>query len=155
MRTRKKFNSEKYIADFNNIKQALIATDEAFTREDLLNCLKNIGLPSSNTFVGGIVESGIIVRIGRNRYAFPDKKPVHKDLLAKAYEIYQNNNKKYRSNRKTSAEPQELPVEELPKEEPEEVPNSTPEATIQFAIDLLKENGYLIYRPAYMVYEAI
>jgi hypothetical protein len=142
----KKFIAENYIASLNTIKQSLqLQGDIPFSKERILKCLENCGLPSNATFWTAFRNSGVIQQTSRGMYKFYNREPIHVDTLKKIYRSYQNLINKY-CNKKNKTAPLEetVSVEELSIETDE-----------QRAIKLLKNLGYVIFAPIGVLYSKV
>lgn len=142
-----KFNATDHIAEFNNIKRAMQATGRPFSKKEIIKALKNCGFPSSSTFWSVFRNSGLIKDVSRGFYEFTTKEPIHAEALAKVHRDYLSLGHVY-NNKKPSVEKEKAT-------EPENLPKDDPKAMTQFAIDLLKEQGYQIFAPVGMIYSQV
>lgn len=115
-----------HIAALNTVKSALVIKNMPFTKETLLEGLRNCGIPANSIFWNVLNSENIIARVSKNTFAFTSKEPIHVSVLARLYKKYQEIKKKYY----TKSQKQEKPIEK---------------DLIQEAIKLLKANGYKIY----------
>ena len=128
------FKAEKHIAALNNAKAATQVTGRPFSKEDMLRMLKGSGIPSNPHFWKAFKDSGIIQKVGTDKYMFTSKEPIYKDRLQNVYNTYKNSLAYYK------------------KKEVVETAKVIEQPSIEDAIKLLKENGYDILAPVGVMY---
>ena len=146
--SKKSFNPDECISALNSAKQALQMTERPFTKETVLKSLAGCGLPTNNTFWTAFRNSGILQEVSKGKFMFVSKEPIYVGALRGVKTRYHELQRRY--NRR-----KEEPKVEAPKQdEPvvEEVAKHDPQAMTQFAIDLLKEQGYQIFAPVGIIY---
>lgn len=149
--SKKSFNSELCIGPLNNVKRGLQMADRPFSKETMLNSLKSCGLPVNGTFWSVFRNSGIIQEVSKGYFMFTSKEPIYVGTLNAIKHKYQQLTRKYAQNNKRNNI-----VEEAEVLTPEvNTVNNNPDATIQSAINLLKENGYKIFAPVGVVYQQV
>lgn len=146
--SKRSFNPEQCIGPLNNIKRGLQMTERPFTKETMLNSLKGCGLPTNSTFWSVFRNSGVIQEVSKGKFMFTSKDPIYVGTLNTIKTKYKELARRYNSNKKP-----EVPES---KEEPkDELPENDPLTLTQFAIDLLKEQGYQIFAPVGVVYQQL
>lgn len=138
------FDPKKCIGPLNNAKQALQWKNVPFDKETLLNNLKACGLPTNNIFWSALRKSNILQEVSKGKYMFTSKEPIFVGALEEVKKSYQGIIKKH--NNKQSKKKVEDTLE---------IPENDPKAMTQFAIDLLKEQGYKILAPVDIVYKEV
>lgn len=126
-------------------------TGRPFSKESMLNSLKGCGLPTNSTFWSVFRNSGIIQEVSKGQFMFASKDPIYVGTLNSIKRKYQELARRYNQSNKP-------PKAEEPKKEPapkEALPENDPMAMTQFAIDLLKEQGYQIFAPVGVVYQQL
>lgn len=147
--SKRSFNPEQCISLLNNIKRGLQMTDRPFTKETMLNSLKSCGLPTNSTFWSVFRNSGIIQEVSKGKFVFTSKDPIYVGTLNTIKAKYKELSRRYNNSNKKPEAPES-------KEEPkDELPETDPLALTQFAIDLLKEQGYQIFAPVGVVYQQL
>lgn len=147
--SKRSFNPYECIGPLNNIKKAMQLTGRPFNKETILNSLKSCGLPTNKTFWGAFRKSGILQEASKGQFMFTSKNPIFVGELIKIQEKYQELSRRYKNN---SVQKQDTPKPEEKEETQNELPENDPLALTQFAIDLLKEQGYLIFAPTCIEY---
>lgn len=117
-------------------------TEKPFNKQTIVEGLKECGFPVSDIFWREFRDM-LLEKTGKDSFIFKSKKPIFVGMLETIQNRACNYQNKY-SSKNTKHEPEEVPIIE-----------NDPKATIQFAIDLLKEEGYLICKPVGTVYEEI
>lgn len=149
---KKSFNPEDCIAALNNLKKGYKMRNLPFSGKQLRSGLHNCGLPSSNTFFKAFKDSGIIQEVSRGKYMFSDDKPIHVSRLStiqrKYLELGRQYSKRFQQKSKIKPNTELTEVLTCPIEE-------DPKALIQFAIDLLKDQGYQILAPVGIIYKSL
>jgi hypothetical protein len=144
----KDFKPEEHIADLNNLKRNLMCLNRPFSRSLFISGLKGIGLPDNDVFWMAVKRSGIVQQLSRGCYIFKNDKPIHISVLAKIHKDYRkivcDYSKTYRE--KHSSKEVEKPVEAHVQLEP------VHELTEENAVKLLKELGYIIYKPEVAIF---
>lgn len=141
---RSNFDANAHIAELNNVKKALQATERPFSKRTILDSLKGCKLPYNSKFWRIFRDSGLVQETSRGMFMFTSKEPINIHALEKVYKNYQLSLRRYNEKAKK------------PKVETQEVtPEENPEAMIQFAIDLLKEKGYQIFAPVGVIYQQL
>lgn len=106
----------------------------------ILEALKRCGLPTTHHFWKAFRDSGIIQEVSNNKFMFSSKNPIYWERLQTVKEEYQKLSRTPNVPAVIEVEPEIVPI-----------PNS-PEAMEQFAVDLLKEKGYKLFKPAGVLY---
>ncbi len=150
--SKRSFNPQECIAPLNNIKKAMQLTGSPFSKEAMLNSLKGCGLPTNSHFWSVFRKSGILQEVSKGQFMFTSKDPIFVGELIKIQKKYQELSRRYRDN---SAQKQDTPKPEVKEEAQHEPPENDPLALTQFAIDLLKEQGYLIFAPTSIEYTQV
>lgn len=141
--SRRCFDPKECIKALNTVKQSLQWKNQPFSKETILNALKNCGLPTHSNFWRVFRESGILQEVSKGQFMFTSKEPIVWTKLQEIKTKYQELARHYAN--KTSEQV------EIPKEE---VPQSS-KVTEQSAIDLLKGKGYKILKPIGILYEEL
>lgn len=123
-------------------------TSRPFNKETMLNSLKGCGLPTNTTFWSAFRKSGIIQEVSKGQFMFTSKNPIFVGELIKIQGKYQELSRRYKNN---SVQKQDTPKPETQNE----LPENDPLALTQFAIDFLKEQGYLIFAPTCIEYTQV
>lgn len=148
--SKRSFNPQECLAPLNNIKKAMQLTGRPFSKETMLNSLKGCGLPINANFWSVFRKSGILQEVSKGQFMFVSKDPIFVGELIKIQKKYQELSHRYKNN---SAQKRDTPK---PKEETQhELPENEPLALTQFAIDLLEEQGYLIFAPTCIEYTQV
>lgn len=150
--SKRSFNPQECIAPLNNIKKAMQLTGRPFSKETMLNSLKGCGLPINTNFWSVFRKSGILQEVSKGQFMFASKDPIFVSELIKIQKKYQELSHRYKNN---SAQKQDTPKPEEKEETQHELPENDPLALTQFAIDLLKEQGYLIFAPTCIEYTQV
>lgn len=150
--SKRSFNPQECISQLNNIKKAMQLTGRPFSKESMLNSLRSCGLPTNNNFWSMFRKSGILQEVSKGQFMFASKDPIFVDELIKIQKKYQELSRRYKNN---SAQKRDTPKPEEKEETQHELPENDPLALTQFAIDLLKEQGYLIFAPTYIEYTQV
>lgn len=150
--SKRSFNPQECIGPLNNIKRAMQLTGKPFSKESMLNSLKGCGLPISANFWSVFRKSGILQEVSKGQFMFASKDPIFVGELIKIQRKYQELSRRYKDN---SAQKQATPKSEEKEETKHELPENDPLALTQFAIDLLKEQGYLIFAPTCIEYTQV
>lgn len=139
--SKKSFNPHDCIGALNTAKQALVATERPFKKETLLSSFKGCGLPTNNVFWSAFRNSGLIQEVSKGKFMFTNKEPIFVGKLVNIKAKYQEIKRNYREPiQKVES------VEVVHQEEPKQNTN------LQAAINLLKENGYLVFAPSRVEY---
>ena len=133
--SRKLFDPNDCIGALNSIKTALQAREIPFSKECILKNLKGCRLPTNSNFWKVFRESGILQETSKGMYMFTSKEPIHVKDLTQIKQKYQAIIKKYQPE---TAKPVAKPVDDLSDK-------------IEFAINFLKEQGYLVLAPSYIL----
>lgn len=96
-----------------------------------------------------VVGSKVPQEVSKGQFMFTSKDPIFVGELAKIQRKYQELSRRYRNN---GVQKQDTPKPEEKEETGHEFPENDPLALTQFAIDLLKEQGYLIFAPTCIEY---
>lgn len=152
--SRKSFVPHDCIAALNNIKKGFEMRGLPFTIKQLRESLKGCGLPYNNNFLKVFKESGILKDAGRGKYLFSDDKPIYVGTLQTIKHKYSELRRKYSEIRRQKAK-EDTPPEPEEKANEFPLPEDDPNAMIQFAIDLLKEQGYQIFAPVATIYKKL
>lgn len=147
--SKKSFNPQDCISPLNTIKQGMQMTGRPFSKEAMLKSLKGCGLPTNASFWSIFRKSGILQEVSKGQFMFTSKDPIFVGELAKIQRKYQELSRRYRNN---GVQKQDTPKPEEKEETGHEFPENDPLALTQFAIDLLKEQGYLIFAPTCIEY---
>lgn len=130
--SRKSFNPHDCIAALNTVKTAMQLEGKPFTKDKILTNLKNCGLPTNTKFWSTFRKSGLLQEVSKGQFMWMHQEPIFEGELAKIKTKYQD--LRYKKPKEAST------INEPTKDVPD----------IQSAIDLLKENGYLIFAPKYV-----
>lgn len=121
---RNNFQAIKYIEKFNQQRNSQLAESPVITTGGIVKLLKECQLPSGSAFFLEFVSSVLLSRIAKGIYIWnTPNKPVHYQVLQDIYDRYLKLSNKYQ---KTYREKKKNPE------------------TINKAIQLLKENNYII-----------
>ena len=129
----------------NNIKSVLQLRERPIAKSEMLKNLAQCGLPTNSTFWTVFRNSIIIEEVSKGMYKFKGKEPIHISALETIKRKYQEYHRKY-NQKVIKPEVQEV----LPKDNAEKK-----NATIQSAINLLKEQGYVIFAPIGIMYSKL
>jgi hypothetical protein len=151
------FVAEDFIAGLNTVKSGLQWKGVPFSKKEILTCLKNCGLPSNSTFWMAFRASGVVQEVSKGSYMFSSKEPIHVSVLARIYKQYQKLVRTYSDNQKQKKQSEKVEIPEVLEEEPIQENHAKEEldATEQFAIDLLKDLGYLVLAPMGTLYARV
>lgn len=150
--SKRSFNPQECIGPLNNIKKAMQLIGKPFSKESILNNLKSCGLPINSNFWSVFRNSGILQEISKGQFMFTSKDPIFVGELIKIQRKYQELLRRYKDN---SAQKQATPKPEEKEETKHKLPKNDPLALTQFAIDILKEQGYLIFAPTCIEYTQV
>lgn len=145
--SRRSFEPIDCIKQLNTAKQGLQWKNRPFDKETILSTLKNCGLPNNNNFWRVFKNSGILQEVSKGQFMFTSKENIRFEKLVELKKKYQEINRIYKDNT-TSRREQDI-------ERTEELPENDPKAMTQFAIDLLKDQGYKIFAPVGMLYKQL
>lgn len=126
-------------------------TGRPFSKESMISSLKGCGLPVNSTFWSVFRNSGILQEVSKGKFMFASKDPIFVGTLQKIKAKYQELAHKYKQGNKPQ-KVEEAKPEEVTKEE---LPENDPQAMTQFAIDFLKEQGYLVFAPTNIEYTMV
>ncbi len=126
-------------------------TGRPFSKESMISSLKGCGLPVNSTFWSVFRNSGILQEVSKGKFMFASKDPIFVGTLQKIKAKYQELAHKYKQSNKLQ-KVEEAKPEEIAKEE---LPENDPQAMTQFAINLLKEQGYLVFAPTNIKYTMV
>ena len=137
----------------HEFKKALVESNRTFTKEEFLQGLKEIGIPSNKHFWAAILncvlpeqKCKLLTKVRKNAFVFTKpKSPIYWGDLQFIYDSYKRTIDKYSQTQK---EKKSLP--EMPNEEKAEDDNLSPK--IREAIDLLKSHGFEILAPVATLY---
>lgn len=151
------FAAENYIASLNTMKSGMQWKGKPFSKKEILECLRNCGLPSNGTFWMAFRKSGVIQEVSKGSYMFSSKEPIHVSVLARIYKSYQDLTKAYSDNKKQKEPSEKVETPEVVVKQPAQEVDAKEklEATEQFAIDLLRDLGYLILAPVGTLYARV
>ena len=142
---KKSFDPAKCIIALNNIKSVLQLREKPISKSEMLKNLAQCGLPTNSTFWTVFTNSIIIEEVSKGMYKFKGKEPIHISALETIKRKYQEYHRKY--NKKViKPKVQEVLPEDNAKEK---------DTTIQSAINLLKEQGYMIFAPIGIMYSKL
>ena len=142
---KRSFNPEECIAALNDIKRSMQMTGRPFTKKAMLENLKRCGLPTNSTFWSVFRNSRILQEVSKGEFMFVSKDPIYVGVLKTLKEKYQELIRRYNNSNKKP-----------PKEEfKDKLPETDSLALIQSAIDLLKKQGYQIFKPVEVVYHKL
>lgn len=145
---KKSFDPAKCIIALNNIKSVLQLREKPISKSEMLKNLAQCGLPTNSTFWSIFRNSIIIEEVSKGMYKFKGKEPIHISALETIKRKYQEYHRKY--NKKViKPEVQEI----LPEKKKDNVEEKN--TTIQSAINLLKEQGYVIFAPIGIMYSKL
>ena len=122
----KSITPEKFAEKINTLRQNTDRT--TFTKEEIMILLKREGLPCSSSYFTTYSKYGIVTKVKRGKYVFPET-PIYVGVIHTALtEVreYMLNANKNSLNRKNGEDLNEK---------------------INQAIDLLKLNGFLVFKP--------
>lgn len=148
--SRKSFNPHDCIAALNTVKTAMQLEGKPFTKEKMLTNLKNCGLPTSNEFWSAFRKSGLLQEVSRGQFMWMRQEPIFEGELARIKAKCRELRNRYKKATPTAVST--LPVREEVKND---IPENDPKAMTQFAIDFLKEQGYLIFAPTRIEYTPV
>lgn len=148
--SKRSFNPQECIAPLNNIKKAMQLTGSPFSKETMLNSLKGCGLPTNPKFWSVFRNSGILQEVSKGQFMFTSKDPIFVGELIRIQKKYQELSHRYKNN-----SVQKRDTSNSEEETQRELPKNDPLAMTQFAIDLLKEQGYLIFAPICIEYTQV
>lgn len=137
---RSAFKPEDCIAALNTAKKAYDMSGKPFAKDTLLKSFKACGLPANKHFWSVFMKSGLIKKVAPDQYLFTSKDPIFVGVLKKIQHRYLETLRSYKKK----------PVPEVV---PEEVPVS--EHAIELAVNLLKENGYIVLAPVDVIYRVL
>lgn len=126
-------------------------TGRPFTKETILDGLKGCGLPTNSTFWGVFRNSGILQEVSKGKFMFTSKDPIYVGVLKTIKAKYQELTRRHNQSNKVPKAEKVKPEEESQ----EELLENDPQALTQFAIDLLKEQGYLVFAPTRVEYTMV
>ena len=114
--------------------------------------LKNCGISTSNEFWSAFRKSGLLQEVSRGQFMWMYQEPIFEGELAKIKAKCRELRNRYKK-----ATPKDTAASTLPKHEEakNDIPENDPKAMTQFAIDLLKEQGYLIFAPTRIEYTQV
>ena len=150
--SRKSFNPHDCIAALNTVKTAMQLEGKPFTKEKILTNLKNCGIPTSNEFWSAFRKSGLLQEVSRGQFMWMHQEPIFEGELAKIKAKCRELRNKYKKNIPKNTAASTLPTHEEAKND---LPENDPKAMTQFAIDFLKEQGYLIFAPTCIKYTQV
>ena len=127
-----RISPEKCAIAINTLRGEFSA-QAAFEREEIINLLKEYGIPASTHYFASYLKNGIILKVKRGEYHFSST-PVYKGVLEQALNDARETNYTKVSKQTIHEEPIQLE------------PDHSEEDEIQKAIVLLKEHGFLILR---------
>ena len=136
---RKGFDPHACIPLLNNAKRAMELRNTPFTKKSLIRTFKGCGLPTNGTFWHIFRNSGVIKQVNKGLYVFASENPIYEGVLASIKRKYSE----YTKNHKNKPDKEEV-VEESTEETTVEVIQPVKTDKIQEAIDLLKQNGYIV-----------
>jgi hypothetical protein len=122
----KSITPERFAEKINTLRQNTDRT--TFTKEEIMILLKREGLPCSSSYFTTYSKYGIVTKVKRGKYVFPET-PIYVGVIHTALtEVreYMLNANKNSLNRKNGEDLNEK---------------------INQAIDLLKSNGFLVFKP--------
>lgn len=154
------------------LKNTLVKSNKAFSKDEFLSGLKQVGLPSNGhfwmtilNFVLPTLQCKLLTKVRKDGYVFTKpKEPIHYSDLQALYDTYSKTIKRYQQTYREKKQQQsavrnegkEKPkdyFEEL-KEYGEKSKEARDEQSIQIreAIDLLKSHGFEVLAPVTMLY---
>lgn len=167
--------AEGLVRGINEFRNALVKSNKAFTKEEFLRGLKEIGLPSNCHFWATILnfilptqKGKLLTKVRKDAYVFTaPKDPICWTDLQALWNSYNKTTKKYSQSYKEkksrltndhSTDDKEQ-FEELPKElqtpekkENHEAKDDQLSSQIREAIDLLKSHGFEVLAPVVTLY---
>lgn len=149
---KRSFDPNTCIGPLNNVKRAMQLTGEPFSKESILNSLRGCGLPTNTRFWSVFRNSGILQETSKGQFMFTSKNPIFVGDLIKIKTQYQELSHRYKNN---SVQKQDTLKPEEKERDSHKLPENDPLALTQFAIDLLKEQGYLIFAPTCIEYTQV
>ena len=150
--SKRSFNPQECIGPLNTVKQGMQMAGRPFSKESILNGLKGCGLPTNATFWSVFRKAGILQEVSKGQFMFMSKDPIFVGTLSKIQADYQKLARRYNQH-KESQKPEKVETEKT--NDQENSPENDPLAMTQFAIDLLKEQGYLIFAPSRIEYTQV
>lgn len=147
--SKRSFNPQECIGPLNTVKQGMQMAGRPFTKESMLNSLKGCGLPTNSTFWSVFRNSGILQEVSKGQFMFTSKDPIYVGTLHTIKAKYKELAKRYNNSNKKPEVPEKENKEE------DNSPENDPLAMTQFAIDLLKEQGYQIFAPVGAIYQKL
>lgn len=122
----KTINAEDFAKKVNNLRT--ICSNKSFNKEEIILLFRTNGLPYSNSYFSTFVKYGIIVKLTRGKYTFPQE-PIYVGVIQTAlndirtYMLIANKNSLNKKNGEDLNE------------------------KINQAVNLLKSNGFLVLKP--------
>lgn len=122
----KTINTEDFAKKVNNLRT--ICSNKSFNKEEMILLFKTNGLPCSNSYFYTYSKYGIVVKSTRGKYTFPQE-PIYVGVIQTAlndirtYMLVANKNSLNKKNGEDLKE------------------------KIEQAINLLKSNGFLVFKP--------
>lgn len=130
------FDESEVIIKLNKFKSSIDWTDKGFDRKFFNQLFRNSGLPVNNAFWQVFKSCGLLKETARGRWTFAFKGPVYVGALTKIKQQYSSLANKYAKtayNNRKAKEAREIEEKKY--------------SELEKAINLLKENGYVIYKP--------
>ena len=146
-------NAEKILRGLYELKKRLVESNRAFSKDEFLKGLKEIGIPSNEHFWRILLKSvlptqkcKLLTKVRKDGFVFTKpKEPIYHGDLQALYDAYSKTIKKYqqackeKKQQTVSAPDKEQEANELP-------------VQIREAIDLLKSNGFEVLAPVAILY---
>lgn len=134
------FIAMDHIAALNEFREHSIQSGDLPLSEDSLrNAFKACGIPSNSLFFLEFRNSGLLVKVEKDMYAWKDTLPIHHQALQSIYSRYQKRAREYANIHYTKIR----------------MNKESKEKEIEKAIKLLKENGFEIFTPCHKLYKRI
>lgn len=126
---RSKFIAAEHIKDLNVLRKSI--AESQFTSDTLREGLRKCGIPCSSLFFSELAASSIIKRVSKKYYQFSNPTtPILHTHLQVIYERYQTKVNKYATKSRNRKRISKVVLD----------------TRIQDAIQLLKENGFEVFR---------
>ena len=122
----KTIDTEDFAKKVNNLR--VNSSNRSFNKEEMILLFRTNGLPCSNSYFSTFAKYGIVVKLTRGKYAFPQE-PIYVGVIQTAlndirtYMLVANKNSLNKKNGEDSR------------------------GKIEEAINLLKSNGFLVFKP--------
>lgn len=86
------------IAELNTFKRD--NQNSAFTKETLVNALRECEIPANDVFVSTLRKSPVLTQVGKDQFKFAYTQPIYWGVLDRVYKDYKIRLRTYRENAK-------------------------------------------------------